>query len=78
MLIVLPLDAVAVADTVVVGCVQVMVLDEAADTVAVLRLEVTVTDAVLVQPFDWVTVTVYVPAVLVVKLAVVCPPGLHK
>ena len=48
----------AVADTVVVGCVQVMVFEEAADTVAVLTLEVTVTDAVLVQPLLCVTVTV--------------------
>ena len=42
----------AVAVTVVVGCVQVMVLEEAADTVGVLTLEVTVTDAVEVQPLD--------------------------
>ena len=64
-------EAVALADTVVVDCVQVMTLELLAVTVGVLLLLVTVTLAVDVQPLLWVTDTVYVPAVLVLKLEVV-------
>ena len=65
----------AVAETVVLVCVQVITFEEAAVTVGVVLLAVTVTLAVLVQPLLWVTVTVYVPPVDVEKLEVVCPPG---
>ena len=54
----LPVDAVAVADTVVLDCVQLITLEEVADTVAVVLLEVTVAVAVEVQPLLCVTVTV--------------------
>ena len=64
-------DAVALADTVVVVCVQVITLELLAVTVGALLLLVTVTLAVDVQPLLWVTDTVYVPAVLVLKLEVV-------
>ena len=71
-------EAVALAVTVVVFCEQVITSELLAVTVGVLLLLVTVTLAVDVQPLLWVTVTLYVPAVLVLKLEVVSPPGLHR
>jgi hypothetical protein len=75
---VLPLEGVALADTVVEVVAQDNTFEDDADTVGMVLSEVTVALAVEVQPLLWVTVTVYVPAVPVVKLDVVCPPGLHR
>ena len=71
MVIALPEEAVALAETAVEGEEQVMTFELLAVTVGVVVFEVTVTLAVEVQPLLWVTVTVYVPAVPVLKLEVV-------
>ena len=51
----LPLDAVADAETVVLVCVQVRTLEDDAETVAVLMLEVTVTLAVRPEDIEIAT-----------------------
>lgn len=73
-----PDEGVAMAESVENDCVQLRLFELAAETDAMVVLELTVTAAVEVQPFDWVTVAVYVPAEAVEKEAVVLPPGLQE
>ena len=63
--------AVANTLTVALGCEQVNTLEAAVERMGVDTLETTFTNAMVVQPFDCVTVTEYVPGVPVVKLEVV-------
>jgi len=62
----------AVSDALVVVHVKVAELG-LTDAVGAVVSELTVADAVAVQPFAAVTVTVYVPALLAVIAAVVAP-----
>ena len=70
--IVLPDDGAALTDNVAVGVPQVMLLEAEHETTGGVVFATRTVEELAVQPFtDWVTVTVYVPAVEVVKLEVV-------